>query len=308
MDDYSRANRAVWNAWTAHHAGSEHHRDAERVRAGGSSLRSIELEEVGAVAGRTLLHLQCNMGSDTLSWARLGARVTGVDIADGAIAKARALALEAGIEARFVCSDVYDLPAALDEQFDIVFTSYGALCWMPDLSRWAEIAARYVRPGGVFYIVDLHPFPMIFDSGRQDPTGMRFEVASPYFHAAEPIAAAVEPGSAGADEDAPATVYAWRYSLGEVISALLAAGLQLEFVHEFPMAHYRCFPELVRGEDGWWRWPDGRNSMPLLFSIKARQDEESTEVTRGAGGQEDGVQRSRRRGEATGGSEPNAGD
>lgn len=269
MDEYTRANRAIWDAWTTGDLNSAHHQDVARFRSGASTLRAIEREELGDVAGKSLLHLLCNMGSDTLSWARLGAAVTGVDLSAAAIERARALAREAGIEAgieagsaaRFLCSDLYALPQMLDEQFDIVFTSYGALCWMPDLDRWARVVARYVKPGGVFYIVDMHPFANALTADPDDATGLRFAAAHPYFHAAT---LPPEETSAGA-------IYSWSYGLGEVISALISAGLRLEYLHEFPLAFYQRFPTLVRGEDGWWRWPTPERTLPLLFSLRARK-------------------------------------
>src|SRR5690242_11812166 len=124
MTDYLGSNRRLWNAWTQRHLDSAHHQDVATFRAGGLTLRSIEREALGDVRGRSLLHLQCNMGSDTLSWVRLGAHVTGVDFSDAAVAQARALASEVGLPARFLQSDLYALPSALDEQFDIVFASY----------------------------------------------------------------------------------------------------------------------------------------------------------------------------------------
>jgi SAM-dependent methyltransferase len=265
VSDYIAANRAIWNAWTTHFATSAHHTDAALVRAGGSSLRSIEREEVGAVPGRTLLHLQCNLGADTLSWARLGAQVTGVDIAENAIGAARTLARETELPARFLQSDVYALPAVLEDEFDIVFASYGVLCWLPDLPRWAEIAARYVRPGGVFYLVDMHPFTNVFAAADTTGSGLDLRVARPYFHAAAPAAEEVEHTGAGN----PTTLYSWSYGLGEVVSALLAAGLRLDFLHEHAVTCYQRFQALVRGDDGWWRWPSPEHTLPLLFSLRA---------------------------------------
>lgn len=270
MTDYTAANRAVWNAWTNGDLASDHHQNAARFQAGELTLRAIERAEVGDVAGKTLLHLECNMGSDTLSWARLGASVTGVDLSDAAVERARALAAAAGISARFVCSDLYDLPAHLDEPFDIVFASYGALCWLADLPRWAEIVARYIRPGGIFYIVDMHPFTQILQPAHTDadPTGRTFHVAAPYFHTATPISEAVPLAGPGSSS---ATLYAWTYGVGEVLTALIAAGLRPAYLHEFPYAHYQRFPSLARDADGWWRWPDSANTLPLLFSIKAQR-------------------------------------
>ena len=127
-------------------------------KAGRITLNDVEREEVGPVSGKSLLHLQCHFGMDTMSWARLGAEATGVDFSDAAIDLARSLNDELGLSARFLCSNVYDLPGALDEQFDIVFTSHGVLCWLPDLDGWAGVIDNHLKPGGLFYIIDGHPF------------------------------------------------------------------------------------------------------------------------------------------------------
>ena len=157
MDERLEINRANWNERTPVHAASAFY-DVEGFRAGQATLREIELREVGAVSGRSLLHLQCHFGLDTMSWARQGAKATGIDFSDAAIDLARSLNGELGLETRFICSNVYDLPKVLDEQFDIVFTSYGVLTWLPDLDGWAEVIDNHLKPGGVFYIVEHHPF------------------------------------------------------------------------------------------------------------------------------------------------------
>ena len=265
--DYIEANRGVWDAWTVAHTDSDHHADVAAVRSGGLSLRGIERAELGDVVGKRVLHLQCNMGADTLSLARMGAIVTGVDISDAAIAQARQLADETGLPARFVRSDVYALPDALDEQFDIVFMSYGALCWLGDLDRWARLVARYVRPGGIAYLVEMHPFSnMLAPADEADPTGGTFHIAAPYF---TPDAPLPEDVSATTRDPAHATVYAWSHGLGEILNALLGAGLRLDYVHEFPYTFYRRFPALVQHDDGYWHWPDATNTLPLLFSARA---------------------------------------
>jgi SAM-dependent methyltransferase len=261
LDAYIAANRALWNDWLATQRDSDHHRDVARFQATGSSLRPIERRELGDLAGASLLHLQCNMGCDALSWARLGARVTGVDLSDTAIERARALATESGLDATFIRADLYDLPSILDERFDLVYTTYGALCWLPDVARWAEVAARYVRPGGSLYILDIHPisatFEQIASPDCDDP--LTFRAAGPYFSTTAPTA-----------EDASgATVYTWPHSLGEVVSALLAAGLHLDFLHEHPVSFWRRYPALVQRDDGYWHWPEHAIPLPLLFSIKA---------------------------------------
>ena len=147
-DDPIRANNALWDEWTVIHERSEFY-DLEGFKRGGVRLRPYEIEEIGPVEGKDLLHLQCHFGIDTLSWARLGARVTGADFSEAALTLARSTAADIGIaDARFVQSDVYDLPAALEGDFDIVYTSRGVLGWLPDIRRWAEVVAHFVRPGG----------------------------------------------------------------------------------------------------------------------------------------------------------------
>lgn len=263
---YIEANRRAWDAWTRNQLGSAHHQDAAAFRDGRLTLRPIERRELGDVAGKSLLHLLCNMGSDTLSWARSGANVTGVDVSAEAIERARALATATDTRARFIASDLYALPNVLDEQFDVVYSAYGVLCWLPDLPRWARIAASFLKPGGTFYLVDMHPVGNALAPVAEPPSTMLLSARAPYFGQSEPVC---EPG------EPPA--YSWTYSLGEALSALTAAGLRLEFVHEYPMTFYRQFATLVEGGDGYWHWPAGADGgspacdLPLLFSVRARR-------------------------------------
>ena len=259
MNPYIEVNRQSWNAWTAHHTQSEHYKDVHRYQDTGSSLRSIELLELGEVTGKTLLHLQCNMGADTLSWAKRGALVTGVDVSEVAMTRARDLALQTHTTARFLAADLYALPDLLTDSFDIVFASYGVLCWLPDLVRWAQIVASFVKPGGVFYLVDMHPFTNCLEVEAGD--NLRYSTVYPYTHPDMPLQ--VLAGQA----DSP--VRTWTYGLGEVVTALLQAGLELTFLHEHPLQFYQQFAALVQGEDGWWRWPHTTAGLPLLFSLLA---------------------------------------
>lgn len=227
MDEFLQTNRSLWNGWTRLHAYSRFY-DMEGFKAGNSSLTQLELEEVGDVTGKSLLHLQCHFGMDTLSWARLGAQVTGVDFSDEAIKLARSLAAELNIPAAFVCSNVYDLPDALEGQFDVVYTSYGVLSWLPRLDRWAEVIAHFLKPGGFFYIAEHHPFTSMLGDD-----GLTFEF--PYFHTPVPIK--LHSTGSYAEPNAPGfshTEYNWSHSLADVINAVIRAGLRLEFFHEFP--------------------------------------------------------------------------
>ncbi len=265
--DYRRTNLARWNELVALHVQSRFY-DVDGFRAGKCSLRPIETEELGDVAGKSLLHLQCHFGLDTLSWARRGARVTGVDFSDLAIAQARALAAETGVRGEFICADVYDLPHVLSGAFDIVFTSYGAICWLPDLCRWAEIAAGFLKPGGTYYMVELHPAADMLDVG---PDGTP-RVAYPYFGGPGPLRWEA-PGSY-ADRTAAVrnTVsYSWSHGLGETVTALAGAGLTIEFLHEFPFCVCGVLPGMEPGPDGWWRLPGQADKIPFLYSLRARR-------------------------------------
>ena len=239
----------------------------EGFRAGGLRLADYELEEVGEVAGKELLHLQCHFGLDTLSWARLGARVTGVDFSAQAIATARQLAAEVELPAHFVCCDVLELPAHLGGDFDLVYTSRGVLGWLPDLERWAQVVAHFLRPGGIFYITELHPFVWPFDD---DEGVTELRVRYPYFPRQRPLPFSVQGSYADPTAQVEQTVqYAWPHSLGEVVTALASNGLRIELLNEWPFLAW-SLPFLVEHADGTWRLPEGMTGeIPLSFSLKA---------------------------------------
>jgi len=267
MSDFYEANRQVWDERAALHFRSEFY-DVDGFRKGNLSLRPLEIEELGDVRGKSLLHLQCHFGLDTLSWARLGAQVTGADFSEQAVALARGLAAEIGLPARFLCCNIYDLPQHLDERFDVVFTSYGVLAWLHDLPAWGRLIARYLKPGGVFYMAEIHPFLSTLDDEVEHP---ELRVAYPYFHDPRPMAFEMTDSYAASGANLRhKTHYEWFHSLGEVTSALLDAGLRLEFLHEFPFAVYRALPFLTKRADGWWVLPDDLPPFPMTFSIRAR--------------------------------------
>ena len=260
------ANRRSWDARTPTHFKSRFY-DVDGFRASASSLNSLEIEEVGDVEGKSLLHLQCHFGMDSMSWARLGAKVTGVDFSEEAISRARSLSEELGIDAEFVGSNVYELPDVLDDRFDVVFTSYGVLTWLPDLEPWAKVIAHFLEPGGFFYIVDGHPFGSVFYD-EEDAVDLR-----PFYpystRGAGPIA--FEPDSTytdGPDEEYGPT-FEWGHSVGDILNSLISAGLVVEYFHEHHFTAYQALPMMERSEDGWWRLPEGGESVPFLFSLKA---------------------------------------
>ncbi|MEX0750800.1 MAG: methyltransferase [Dehalococcoidia bacterium] len=266
MHEYMGANRRHWDEVVPLHAASEFY-DVANFRAGASTLKTIELQELGDVSGKTLLHVQCHFGMDTLSWARQGAIVTGADFSKQALATAAQLAVEADLDARWVQSNVYDLPNNLDGQFDIVFTSYGVLSWMPDIGAWARSVAHFVRPGGTFYIAEFHPVSMIFDdSDGADDLIVRY----PYFPTAEPLKwdgdGTYAVGNANLEHR---DTYNWPYTLGNVVTSLIEAGLRIDFLHEFPFSTYQFLPITHVAHDGSVRLTQHDGSVPLVFSIKA---------------------------------------
>ena len=267
MKEYFEANKRHWDELVPIHEASTYY-DVDAFRAGQTSLHPLEIAELGDVAGMTLLHLQCHFGLDTLSWARRGATVTGADFSPAAITAARALTTELGIAAEFVESDVYSLPGAVSGQFDIVYTSYGTYFWLPDLARWAGVIAYFLAPGGTFYMADFHPILVIFDDVTSEEDELR--VRRSYFAGAEPLR--FEEDGSYADREAELanrTTYSWPHSLGEMVSALTAAGLRIEFLHEFDYTVEQWFPFMDLGPDGMWRLTKHHGSLPLLFSVRA---------------------------------------
>jgi SAM-dependent methyltransferase len=245
--DQSAANRDCWSRRCDKHAKEWYRLDD--FEAGGVTLDDLQLSEVGDVAGKSLLHLQCNVGLDTLSWARKGAIVTGMDISGPVIEAARRRASQFGIPARFVCCDVYDLKTALAGQFDVVYTSQGVLCWLNDLNRWAETIAFFLKPSGFLYIMEEHPFSAVLDDN--EPCLSR---KYPYFHSDEP------------DHDEYDT-YQWSWSLSDVVNALIRAGLRIEFLHERPFTFYQRFGYMKTNDGRWWHIPGC--SWPLMFTLRA---------------------------------------
>lgn len=256
-------NRALWDEITPVHLKSY---GVDRFLAGERWLPLKILEEMGDVKGRTLLHLQCHFGLDTLAWAQEGAVVTGVDFSPKAIAAARELAAEANLPARFICSDIYELPQNLKGQFDIVFTSIGVLCWLGDLNAWAEVIAQFLKPGGCFYIMEGHPLQYTFDENGT------YQFALSYFHHQGPYVW---------DGDGPDYMdssyipqnpsFEWQWTISDIINALLKAGLQLEFFNEFDALEDPVYPEMVQREDGLYTLPNLPVALPVLFSLKARK-------------------------------------
>ena len=262
MDRFIQTNREVWDEWTKQ--GSTPAFDKlERFFRGEEILQPYELEELGDVNGKTLLHLQCHFGLDTVAWARRGARCTGVDLSPRSIEVAERLSRDVKLSdrTRFICSDIYGLPDVLDDAFDIVYTSLGVLAWLPDLDRWAGVIDRFLKPGGTFYVAEYHPFPLVFD----DEAGVVHpRIVNRYFPRADPQVFKDE------EIDDDLAIYGWPYSLGVVVTALATIGLRIEFLHEFPYSESQHIRFLEPKGKGTWGLPEEvEGELPLLFSIRA---------------------------------------
>ncbi len=269
MNEYLKANQEIWNSWTPFHPASEFY-DVEGFKAGRESLGMIELAALTDVEGKSLLHLQCHFGMDTISWARRGATVTGIDFSQQAIEAARALADEMGVDARFVQSNIYELPQNLNEQFDIVFTSGGVLGWLPDIEEWAQVIAHFLEPGGIFYIREIHPVALVFDERRDDK---ELRLRYPYFHRTAPLAFHEQGTYAVPDAPVEGTAYYWIHSLSDIIGSLIRSGLTLESFDEYPFLGWAHFPGMTRRNNGGWELPSEYGEIPLMFSLKATKDE-----------------------------------
>lgn len=272
MEEFIEDNRKHWEELAELHPETDFY-DIEGFLNGESTLDSIEPEELDGVEGNSLLHLQCHIGLDTLSWARRGADVTGVDISAEAVEVARELAVETGLEnrARFVQSDVYELAdgsAIEDKEFDIVYTSFGVLFWLPNLEEWADVVVQFVREGGTFYLVDHHPFT---NTLSEDSTAENLKVSYPYFHDRISYDATETGSYAGIEpeelEHGP--THGWSHSLGEIVSALCRSGLRLEFLHEHPWSTFKAVDAMEEREDGRYVLPELDYDLPFVFSLRA---------------------------------------
>lgn len=260
MKDYSKVNKKWWNAVTPIHANSKLYNLAG-FKKGKSHLESLELEEVGSVKGKYLLHLMCHFGMGTLSWAREGAITTGVDLSDASITLAKKLSKEIGVPATFICSDIYELPNVLDKKFDIIFASYGVLCWLSNIKKWAKIINHFLKKGGMFYIAEVHPFTTILSHD--------FKIFYKYFDKGPYV-----DDSEGSYIDWSAPVkgitYEWSYTISDVINALIEEELKIEYVHEFPFTMYDQFPGFMeKNKKGQYVLKNKKIQIPLLFSLKA---------------------------------------
>jgi ubiquinone/menaquinone biosynthesis C-methylase UbiE len=261
MEDFAQINRQAWNAWTKVNKNTPFY-DVEGFKKGRNMLNAVEMEALGDVRGKKLLHLQCHFGQDTLCWQRLGADCTGVDLSDEAIALAQKLNTELGLSANFVNCNLYDLPEHLQGEFDIVFTSYGTIGWLPDLDKWAKVVAHFLKKGGTFLIVDFHPVIWMLDE--------KFEQLK-YSYFNDTLFDETWDGTY-ADRSAPVRErsLSWNHPLSEIINALIKSGLSIQKLDEFDYSNYPCFANMVQAtEAGKWYIKGFEQKMPIMYAIQA---------------------------------------
>lgn len=268
MREEVEANLRLWDGWTDLHMSGEFY-DVEGFVADPASrpFDRVTRSVVGDVTGKRLLHLQSHIGIDTLGLALAGAvDVMGVDFSSRAVAAAQSIAQQLALPVRFVQADVTSLPETVPEAgFDIVFTSHGTIMWLPELDGWARSIASRLAPGGVFHIIDVHPFLTMFDDMVEQPL---LKVAYPYF--SHDSLYLEEHGSyADRAADFVADSYFWQHTLSEIIGSLLGAGLKIEQFSEYPVVAWKVLEFMEQDDDGLWRMPPGTGDIPLMFSLSA---------------------------------------
>ncbi len=272
LDRYRNVNREQWDERVDIHYDSTEYNVSRFIgdRNNISEVVQFDSKVLGDVTGKTLLHLQCHFGRDTLSWARLGAVVTGVDFSGQAIDRARKLSKDSSTPGKFVKSELYDTPSVLGETFDIVYTGIGALCWLPNIRDWAKVVSVFLKPGGKFYIREGHPMLSSLDDERQDNL---LSVRYPYFESKEPQRFDDEYSYAGEEKLRKTVNYEWSHGIGETTTALIESGLRIDYIREYKFLDWQALPCMVKGSDGFYRLPpDQQELVPLLFSIGATKE------------------------------------
>jgi SAM-dependent methyltransferase len=260
-------NRRKWDESVPLHVASPSY-DVSSFLQGQSTLEPLEVQELGSVRGKSLLHLQCHFGLDTLSWARRGASVTGVDFSFPAVRAARGLARRVSLKARFLQSNVYDLPDVLEGQFDIVYTGKGAIWWLPDIERWAQVVARFVKPGGRFFLLEDHPIAEVFSN---DAAATRLEPRIPYF-TSRPIREEYDGTYATSTKMRHRVTYGWIHPVSRVLSALIENGLAIERIREYPFSYWHRSPFMTQDRRGYWHLKENKGMIPLMWSVTARRE------------------------------------
>lgn len=260
MKTYFDTNKKLWNDKVPVHLNSELYM-LEAFKKGKSSLCPVVTEQLGDIKGKSILHLQCHFGQDSLQMARMGAKVTGVDFSGIAIEQARSLNEELGLNATFVEANVLELDQHHEGKYDMVFTSFGTIVWLPDLNKWASIVNHFLKPGGEFVFVEFHPTinSMDWDTAKFDYN---------YFNSGEPYHEMVSGTYADESSDLQGEEYFWQHSFGEIFSSLLGQGLTLKNFQEYPFSSYNVFGEMNKIEEWKYVFAKVKASFPHMFSLK----------------------------------------
>lgn len=258
--NYIEINKHSWNNRIDTHLNSEFY-NLEGFLKGETSLNPIELEILGDIKGKTILHLQCHFGQDTISLSRLGAEVTGVDLSDKAIENAKRIAKETSSTAQFICCDLYDLENHLDQQFDIVFTSYGTIGWLPDLDKWGKLISKFLKPNGKFVFIEFHPVVWMFDDDFE-------KIAYNYFNV-EPIVETENGTYADKNANISQSYVTWNHSMSEVISSLLKNDMQITDFQEYDYSPYNVFSNMIEFEAKKFRIKQLDDKIPMVYSVVA---------------------------------------
>lgn len=260
--DYIETNTLQWDKRTGIHKDSDFY-DLQGFMSGDNMLKPVERREVGDVKNKSLLHLQCHFGLDTLSWARLGAKVTGIDLSSEAIQLAQQISKDADLESKFVATDVYSVGDHVSDKFDIVFTSYGTIVWLDDLDKWAHVIADKLKTGGFFYMIDFHPLVEAFDTST-------LEIKYPYFNEGP-----IEEFNEHTYTDGPElnmTEISFSHSFSEIFNALIGVGLKLKFFNEFDYATHDCFDNMEERAAGEFIFKNRTVNVPMMYSMKWTKD------------------------------------
>lgn len=260
LTNYFETNKATWNKKVAIHAQSNMY-NMTAFKAGKTSLMPYELKALGNVKNKSLLHLQCHFGQDTLSWERLGAQCTGIDLSDKAVTLAKQLNTELQLNAKFICCNVLETSKHISETFNIVFTSYGVIGWLPNLKPWAQMIAERLKPNGIFYMVEFHPILWMFDYAKGKPK-MKY-----HYSQDEVIYEEYKGTYADENSEMISKEYGWNHGLSDVINALIEAGLTIEYLNEYDESPYDVFPNLIQTTSGMYKMKD--QLFPMIFEIKA---------------------------------------
>lgn len=260
--NYIAINRQSWNNRTETHLQSEFY-DMDGFLKGNTSLNDIELNILGDVRGKSILHLQCHFGQDSISLSRLGADVTGIDLSDKAIDNARQIAQQTHTDTTFICCDIYDLPDHLDQKFDIVYTSYGTIGWLPDLDKWAKVISKFLKTGGKFVFVEFHPVVWMFDDDFE-------KIGYRYFNSG-PIIESENGTYADKKADIRQDYVCWNHGLGEVLSSLISNNLELRSFQEYDYSPYDCFNKTTEFEPRKYRITHLEDKIPMVYSLVAEK-------------------------------------